>query len=311
MKNKINNSLLCGLILASTLLAACNGTSNSSGSQTNTVTINPSLSGLTYDQVSKSVYSVDQSGTLCQLAAQNIPGNMVCNLTPPNNILIASQVVSDNQGNIYALGSEATTDNNFILKYKTQDNAWTINSIDIPFVMSYSKLLYRQNKLYISDPNLATLYTINLASNSLESVPNFFMPAPGVIEDFDQNGNLYYSYQLNTESNFQTITTTQVYITPLSGSSTSASPFGSANNNINDLVYVKNTAYACAESNFLYLPSGSGASSNWQVLTNSSQPDYFSCDYVTTDGSNLYYVEGQWTSEENYSNNYVSMMAIN
>jgi hypothetical protein len=60
MKNKINNSLLCGLILASTLLAACNGTSNSSGSQTNTVTINPSLSGLTYDQVSKSVYSVDQ-----------------------------------------------------------------------------------------------------------------------------------------------------------------------------------------------------------------------------------------------------------
>lgn len=235
---------------------------------------------------------------------------MLCNLTPPNNILIASQVASDNQGNIYALGSQASTESNFILKYQTQANTWTVNSIDIPFIMSYSKLLYRQNKLYISDPNLATLYNINLASNILESVPDFFAPSPGVIEDFDQSGNLYYSYQLNTESNFQTITTTQIYTTPLAGSSSSATPFGTANENINDLVYVKNTAYACAESDFIYLPAGSGASSSWQILTNAAQPGYFSCDYVTTDGNNLYYAEGQWSSESNFSNNYINKVAV-
>lgn len=310
MKNKINNSLLCGLILASTLLAACSGTGNSSENQTNTTSISQSLSGLAYDPVSKSVYSVDQSGTLCKLAVQNIPGNMVCNLIPPNKILITSQVVSDNQGNIYALGSEGSTDSNFILKYNTQENTWTINSIDIPFVMSYSKLLYRQNKLYISDPNSATLYTIDLASNLLESVPDFFMPAPGVIEDFDQNGNLYYSYQLNTESNFRTITTTQVYITTLGGSATSAAQFGSANENINDLVYVKNTAYACAESNFIYLPAGSTAANTWQVLNNPATPNYFSCDYVTTDNANLYYVEGVWIDENTFSNGYINKVAI-
>lgn len=309
MKNKLNTSLVGGLILMTTVLAACNGTNSSSSNQTN-ITNNPTLSGLAYDPLSKSVYSVDQSGILCKLPIQNIPGNMVCNLSAPNNIIISSQVVSDNQGDIYALGSQATNESNFILKYQTQTNTWTVGNIDIPFVMSYSKLLYRQGQLYIADPNESALYTIKLGSNQLESAPDFFIPGPATIEDFDQNGNLYYSYQLNTESNFRTITTTQVYLTPIGSSATPGTKFGADNKNINDLVYVNNTAYACAESDFLYLPAGSSANANWQILTNSAESGYFSCDYITSDGSNLYYVEGQWSSEDNFSNNYVNTIKI-
>ncbi|AUR52820.1 hypothetical protein [Aquella oligotrophica] len=309
MKIKLSNNFLGGLILLSIILAACNGTSNSSGNQTN-ITENPTLSGLAYDPLSKSVYSVDQSGVLCKLALQNVPGKMSCNLTVPNNIIISSQVVSDNQGNIYALGSQATTESNFILKYQTQTNTWTVNNIDIPFVMSFSKLLYRQGQLYLADPNESALYTIQLATNQLESVPDFFIPGPATIEDFDQSGNLYFSYQLNTESNFRTVTTTQVYLTPLGSSATPGIKFGADNKNINDLVYIKNTAYACAESDFLYLPADSSANANWQILTNSAESGYFSCDYLTTDGNNLYYVEGQWGSENSFSNNYVNTIKI-
>ncbi len=309
MKIKSNNNLLAGLILLSAILAACNGASSSSGNQTN-ITENPTLSGLAYDPLSKSVYSVDQSGVLCKLPLQNIPGSMVCNLSAPNNIIISSQIVGDNNGNIYALGSQVNSESNFILKYQTQTNTWTVNNIDIPFVMSFSKLLYRQGQLYLADPNESALYIIQLATNQLESVPDFFVPGPATIEDFDQNGNLYFSYQLNTESNFRTTTTTQVYLTPLATSGTSGTKFGTDNKNINDLVYVGNTAYACAESDFLYLPAGSSGSTNWQILTNSAESGYFSCDYITTDGSNLYYVEGQWGSENRFSNNYVSTIKI-
>jgi hypothetical protein len=311
-KNKLNGNLVLGLVFSAMALSACsNGTSSSSNNQPLTSTTTPTLSGLAYDPMTKAVFSVNSQGVLCQLPVKNIPGNLNCNLVAPNNIIISSQVASDNQGNIYAIGSQATSTDNFILKYQTESNTWTVSNIDVPFVLSYSKLLYREGKLYLSDPNVSTLYTINLSTNTMASSVEFFTPGPGVIEDFDQNGNLFYTYQTNNvQPDFSVVSQTGVYTLPITSSKATGTQFGESNVYINDLVYVQNTAYACAESNFLYLPSGSGANSSWQVLTNSSQPGYFSCDYVTTDGSNLYYVEGQWTSGENYSNNYVSTLAI-
>ncbi len=310
MKKHSNNiSLTMGLILSAMILTACSGTSSSSNSSPSDSS--PTLNGLAYESQSKTVFSVNQNGILCSLPVQNIPGNMTCSLNPPNNIVISSQVVSDNQGNIYAIGSQATTTDNFILKYQTQTKTWTSSTIDIPFVLSFSKLLYREGKLYLSDPNLATLYTINLSNNQMESSAEFFSPGPAVIEDFDQNGNIFYTYQTNNvESNFNVISQTTAYTLPIESSHATGSQFGKGNVYINDLVYVKNTAYACAESDFLYLPAGATANDNWQILTNAAQPGYFSCDYITSDGNNLYYVEGQWGSDETFHNNFVSSIKI-
>lgn len=308
-KYNSNINLTLGLVISALILSACSGTSSSSNSSSSDTS--PTLSGLAYDPQSKAVFSVNQNGTLCSLQVQNIPGNMTCNLTPPNNIVISSQVASDNQGNIYAIGSQATTTDNFILKYQTQTKTWSSSSIDVPFVLSLSKLLYREGKLYLSDPNVATLYTINLSNNQIESSAEFFSPGPAVLEDFDQNGNLFYTYQTNSvESNFTNVSQTTAYTLPIGSDHASASQFGKGNVYINDLVYVKNTAYACAESDFLYLPAGSTANNSWQILTNAAQPGYFSCDYITTDGKNLYYVEGQWASDETFHNNYVNSISI-
>lgn len=297
--SNINSTL--GLIISALILTACSGTTSSSNDT------NPTLSGLAYDPQAQAVFSVNQGGILCSLPVQKIPGNMTCNLTPPNNIIISSQVVSDNQGNIYAIGSQATTTDNFILKYQTQTQAWSSYPIEIPFVLSFSKLLYREGKLYLSDPNVATLYTINLSNNQIESSPEFFSPGPAVIEDFDQNGNLFYTYQTNNvQPDFSVLSQTGVYTVPITSHKATGTQFGESNVYINDLVYVNNTAYACAESNFLYLPAGSNANNSWQVLTNASQQGYFSCDYITTDGSNLYYVEGMWTHDETFSNRYIN-----
>ncbi len=313
MRNKLNNnSLVVGLIFASAILYACNGTSSSSGNQqTNSVTTT-TLSGLAYDPMTKAVFSTNTQGELCKLPVKNIPGNMNCNLTVPNNIMISSQIISDSQGNIYAIGQQTTTAKNFILKYHTQSNTWTTSSVDIPFVLSFNKVLYRQEQLYLADPNGSTLYKINLSNNKIESSADFFVPGPAILEDFDQNGNLFYSYQTNNiDSNFITTSSTSIYASPIDGDKVVKNQFGKGNVDINDLVYVKNTAYACAESNFLYLPSDSDVNSDWKVLTNSAQPNYFSCDYITTDGSNLYYVEGQWSSDQIFSNNYVNVVKAN
>lgn len=309
-QNKFNTNLILGLVFSAIVLSACNGTVNSSNNQLTSTTI-PTLSGLAYDPATKAVFSVNSQGVLCQLAVTSIPGNLSCNIVPPDNIMISSQVVSDNQGNIYAIGSQAASTDNFVLKYQTESKIWTTSNIDIPFVLSLSKLLYRQGKLYLADPNLSTLYTINLTTNTIESSAEFFTPGPAVIEDFDPNGNLFYTYQTNNvQPDFSVVSQTGVYTLPITSTKATGTQFGESNVYINDLVYVKNTAYACAESDFLYLPAGSDANSSWQVLTNSSQPGYFSCDYVTTDGSKLYYVEGQWTSDESFNNNYVSAISI-
>lgn len=309
-QNKFNTNLILSLVFSVAVLTACNGTVNSSSNQLTSATI-PTLSGLAYDPVTKAVFSVNSQGALCQLPVKNIPGNLECNIVAPDNIVISSQVVSDNQGNIYAIGSQPASTDNFVLKYQTSSNTWTSSNIDIPFVLSFSKLLYRQGKLYLADPNLSTLYTINLSANSIESSAEFFTPGPAVLEDFDQNGNLFYTYQTNNvQPDFSVISQTGVYTLPITSSKATGTQFGESNVYINDLVYVKNTAYACAESDFLYLPAGSDANSSWQVLTNSSQPGYFSCDYITTDGNSLYYVEGQWTSDETFNNNYVSAVSI-
>ena len=298
-----------GLIFSAVILNACSGTSSSSNSSTNDSS--PTLSGLAYEPQSKTIFSVNQNGTLCSLPVQNIPGNMTCSLNPPNNIVISSQVVSDNQGNIYAIGSQATSTDNFILKYQTQTKTWSSSSIDIPFVLSFSKLLYSDGKLYLADPNEATLYTINLSNNQMESSAEFFSPGPAVIEDFDQNGNIFYTYQTNNvESNFNVVSQTTAYTLPIDSSHATGSQFGKGNVYINDFVYVKNTAYACSESDFLYLQAGATANDNWQILTNAAQPGYFSCDYITSDGTNLYYVEGQWGSDETFHNNFVSSIKI-
>jgi hypothetical protein len=310
IKNKLNGNLVLGLVFSAMALSACNGTNSSSSNQSLTSTTTPTQSGLAYDPMTKAVFSVNSQGVLCKLPVKNIPGNLNCNLVAPNNITISSQVASDNQGNIYAIGSQATSTDNYVLKYQTESNTWTTSNIDIPFVLSLSKLLYREGKLYLADPNFSTLYTINLSTNTIESLPEFFTPGPAVIEDFDQNGNLFYTYQTNNvQPDFSVVSQTGVYTLPITSSKATGIQFGESNVYINDLVYVKNNAYACAESNFLYLPSGSGANSSWQVLTNSSQLGYFSCDYITADGSNLYYVEGQWTSDEKYTNNYVSAIS--
>ena len=123
---------------------------------------------LAYDPVTKAVFSVNSQGALCQLPVKIYLVILRCNIVAPDNMWISSQVVSDNQGNIYAMGSQPASTDNFVLKYQTSSNTWTSSNIDIPFsirILSFSKLLYRQGKLYLTNPNLSTLYTINLSAN--------------------------------------------------------------------------------------------------------------------------------------------------
>lgn len=295
--------LINGILLAS-LITACGGTNTSSSLATSTS--NTMISGLSYDPIAKSVFTVNDSGNLCLLAVNQIPGNINCNIAMPNGIIIASQVVSDGNGNIYAIGKQATNATNYILKYNTQTSTWSNSQIELPYLANRNKLLYRNGNLYVSDPNTKTLYTINIANNSVERTDNYFIESQAIVEDFDSNGNLFFSHGTNnlSQTTFRTVPATTVYNLPTGSSGNSANQFGQGNYNINDLVYANNNIYACAESNFLYLPLSATSSDSWQVLQNGS--DYFSCDYLTTDNINLYYVEGKWVDNSTFSNGYIN-----
>ena len=288
MKNKFNQStLVLGSLLIAGFVAGCNGSNNSNSSDSSTLsTANTSISGLAYDSVTTSVFSVNSFGRLCSISVDKVPGDINCNLTMPANIIVTSQVVSDGSGNIYALGKQIGSNVSYLMQYKTQNQTWTTTQIELPYLGAFNKILYRANKLYTSNPNDGTLYTITLGSNAIESVAKYFAENPAVVEDFDASGNLYFSHQTNKidPTTYRTV--------------------------LADMAYVNNKIYACAESDFLYLPTGSTAANNWQILTNQAKLDYFSCDYLTTDSANLYYVEGIWVDESTFSNGYVNKVAV-
>lgn len=144
-----------------------------------------------------------------------------------------------------------------------------------------------------------------MTDNIISSVSNFFSESPVVLESFDETGKLYYSYQTSSETNFVTSSANSIYSISLStpGASTQ---FGSGGNSINDLAVINNKVYACAESNFLHLPLGSSPASSWQVLSSQTQSGEFSCDYLTNDGSVIYYVEATWLDDENFNNTYIN-----
>lgn len=317
MKNKLSNSLVAGLILSSAILTACNGTSSSSGSNLapTSATDTQTLVGLVYDPVTNAVLSVGKSGALCKLSVKNIPGNMTCDLHAPNNILVTSQIIDDNKGNVYALGTQAQTGNDFILTYHTKENTWNVVKTDIPFALAFNKLEYYAGNLYFADQNGTELYTVKLDSNKLESVPNFSMPGDGDLLAIDDNsGTVLYVSRVNVESNFTMVTTSQTYSKRLdSSSSTQWTKYGPSDRNINDSSYVKGTIYACAEADFVYAYHPAGASDNfsWKVFASAAQPGYFSCDYIASDGTNLYYVEGKWASDEKFHNNFVNTIKAN
>ncbi|TXI97744.1 MAG: hypothetical protein E6Q32_11370 [Neisseriales bacterium] len=314
--NKLSNSLVAGLILSSVILTACNGTNSSSGSnnQTNSVDTQ-TIHGLVYDPVTQAVLSVGQSGALCKLSVKDIPGNMTCDLQAPNNILVTSQIIDDNKGNIYALGTQAQTGNDFLLIYHTKDNTWAVANIDIPFTVAFNKLEYYAGNLYLTDQNESGLYMVKLDSNKFESVPDFYVPGDGdLLAIDDSTGTVLYASRVNTQSNFVAATTSQTYSKQLgSSSNTPWVKYGPGDRNINDSSYVKNTIYACAESDFVYAyhPAGSSNDFSWSKFANASQPGYFSCDYLASDGTNLYYVEGKWIGDEKFSNNYVNTIKAN
>ena len=315
MKNKFNQStLVLGSLLIAGFVAGCNGSNNSNSSDSSTLsTANTSISGLAYDSVTTSVFSVNSFGRLCSISVDKVPGDINCNLTMPANIIVTSQVVSDGSGNIYALGKQIGSNVSYLMQYKTQNQTWTTTQIELPYLGAFNKILYRANKLYASNPNDGTLYTITLGSNAIESVAKYFAENPAVVEDFDASGNLYFSHQTNKidPTTYRTVLATTAYVVP-SGSAGGAlaNQFGTGNVTINDMAYVNNKIYACAESDFLYLPTGSTAANNWQILTNQAKLDYFSCDYLTTDSANLYYVEGIWVDENTFSNGYVNKVAV-
>lgn len=299
--NMCNISSLVGLLLVASIVSSCSGSIARS-----TDTSGIMISGLTYDSVAKAVFTVNSSGDLCTLNTNQIPGNINCTLTMPSGIIIASQVVSDGNGNIYSIGKQSTGSTNYILKYDTQTQQWTNTQITLPYLSNRNKLLYREGNLYTSDPNTKALYVINIANNTLQKTDDYFIESQAIVEDFDSNGNLFFSNSTNnlSQTTFRTVPATTVYNLASGNSGDSATQFGSNNLNINDLVYAKNNIYGCAESNFLYLPVTSTSADSWQVLNNGSS--YFSCDYVTTDNSNLYYVEGTWINNETFSNGYVN-----
>lgn len=315
MKNKFNQStLVLGSLLIAGFVAGCNGSNNSNSSDSSTLsTANTSISGLAYDSVTTSVFSVNSFGRLCSISVDKVPGDINCNLTMPANIIVTSQVVSDGSGNIYALGKQIGSNVSYLMQYKTQNQTWTTTQIELPYLGAFNKILYRANKLYASNPNDGTLYTITLGSNAIESAAKYFAENPAVVEDFDASGNLYFSHQTNKidPTTYRTVLATTAYVVP-SGSAGGAlaNQFGTGNVTINDMAYVNNKIYACAESDFLYLPTGSTAANNWQILTNQAKLDYFSCDYLTTDSANLYYVEGIWVDENTFSNGYVNKVAV-
>ncbi len=320
MKNKLSISLVAGLILSSGILTACNGTNSSSGSNlapTSTVDTQ-TLVGLTYDSVTDSVFSVGQSGALCKISAKNIPGNMTCNLFAPNNILVTSQITDPNKGNIYALGAQAQTGNNFVLTYHTKDNTWAVAKIDVPFTLAFNNLKYYAGNLYLVDQNESALYTIKLDSNKIEQVPDFSVPGGGDLMTIDDSGadsgTVFYTSRINKEdSSFTMVTTSQTYYKKL-GSSSPWVKYGPDDRNISDAMYVKGTLYGCAESDFVsaaYHPTGVDDNFSWKVFASAAQPGYFSCDYMASDGTNLYYVEGKWASDEKFHNNFVNVIKTN
>lgn len=306
---KINNfsrSFVPLAILASVIsLAACSGSGTASSNTAPVTSSNENLSGLAYDPVAKAVFSVNREGGLCSLNATAIPGSIKCDISMPQGIILATQIASDGNGNIYGLGTQSTSSNTYLMKYQSQTGTWVVTNLQFPFLLTSNKLLYQANKLYIADPNLGTLYTINLADNSINTSSNFFSESPVLIEDFDSSGKLYYSYQTTSVTNFVPSSSSLVYSTSLSTPG-SGTQFGAGGNSINDLAIVNNKIYACAESNFLYLPVGSSNTADWQVLTSQTQSGYFSCDYLTSDGSIIYYVEGVWTDAENFTNSYIN-----
>ncbi|RTL10125.1 MAG: hypothetical protein EKK54_12050 [Neisseriaceae bacterium] len=321
MKNKLGSSLVAGLILSSAILAACsNGTNSSAGSNStpNSTIDTQTLVGLTYDSVTDSVFSVGQGGALCKISVKNIPGNMTCNLYAPDNILVTSQITDPNKGNIYALGTQAQTGNDYLLTYHTKDNTWAVAKIDVPFTMAFNNLKYYAGNLYLVDQNESALYTIKLDSNKFESVPNFSVPGGGDLMTIDDSGadsgTVFYTARINsTDSNFTTATTSQTYYKKL-GSSAPWVKYGPSDRNISDGMYVKGTLYGCAESDFVYTPyhpTGVDDNFSWKVYTSAATPGYFSCDYMASDGNNLYYVEGKWASNEKFYNNFVNILKTN
>lgn len=316
MKNKLKVNLIAGIVIVSTLLTACNGGNNSSsnGNSVNSAD-SDTLYGLSYDPVTSSVFSTNENGALCKISAKNIPDNMVCNLVAPNNIRLASQLKDDNKGTIYALGVQAKTGDNFLLKYHTEKNTWNTVAIDLPFSLSFNKLELYSGNLYLTDKNDSALYKINLVTNKVESVPDFVVPGNGELMAINNStGAVLYTVREAVESNFQTTILSQTYSKLLSSTaSTQWSKYGPGDRNINDSNYVNDTIYACAESDFVYdyHPTGSTDNFSWKILKNGSQPGYFSCDYLASNGNDLlYYVEGKWTSNEKFNNKYVSSVKI-
>lgn len=300
-----NASSLLSLLLVASVISACSGNVAPATDTSSTM-----ISGLTYDPVTKAIFTVNSSGNLCTLNANQIPGNVNCTLTMPSGIVIASQVVSDGDGNIYSIGRQDNGSANYILKYNTPTKTWTNTPIELPYLANRNKVLYRDGNLYTSDPNTKALYVINIANNTLQKTDNYFIESQAIVEDFDTNGNLFFSHSTNNlnQATFRTDLATTIYTLPSGTSGNSATQFGLNNVNINDLVFAKNNIYGCAESNFLYLPVNSTSSDSWQILSNGSS--YFSCDYITTDNSNLYYVEGTWVNNETFSNGYINKNPI-
>ena len=299
-------AVLASGILISSVFSACGG---SSAPATNTSGI--MISGLTYDPITQSVFSVNTSGNLCTITAKQVPDNISCDIPMPNGIIISSQVVSDGSGNVYAIGKQSTTATNYILRYSTQTKLWSSTQIDLPYLSNRNKLLFKGGNLYTSDPNTKTLYTINIAQNSLQQTENYFIESKAIVEDFTPSGNLFFSHGTNNldPNTFRTNPATTVYNINDGTSGSAATQFGLSNLSINDLVYANGNIYGCAESNFVYLPVNATSSESWQVLHDGA--GYFSCDYVTTDSTaNLYYVEGRWLDNSTFSNGYINRKAF-
>lgn len=302
---KSKSSVLLTSLLVAVVVSSCGGSSSPA-----TETSGIMISGLSYDPTVKAVFTVNSSGNLCTLNVSQVPNNVNCALKMPAGVIISSQVVSDGNGHIYAIGTNASSGSNYILKYDAQTSVWSTTSIELPYLANRNKLLYRAGNLYASNPNTKTLYIINIAANTLQQINDYFIESAATVEDFDSNGDLLFSHITNNlnPATFRTDPATTVYNLPSGTSGFAAQQFGANNVNINDLVYASNNnVYACSESNFLYLPITAGVE-NWQVLHDGA--GYFSCDYVTTDNTNLYYVEGTWLDNSTFSNGYINKKAI-
>jgi hypothetical protein len=308
MKNCIIFNWLIGALIL--LVSACSGTTNQQTSSQAMSADNISLNGVVYESSVKSVFSVDKSGVLCKISIDKIPGSMVCDIFPPDNIIISSQLANDNNGNIYSIGVNSLTQDNFLVKYEVRTNQFSSAKIALPVVLNYNKLLYYANKLYLADPNSATLYKININNYQVETVENFFNPSPAIIEGIDKNGNLHYVNQVYNESAITNNYTSTVYNVNINNN-IGSTQFGRDLLNVSDvLIHNNNMVYACTESNFLYLPVGSDANAKWFDMSNIVIDSYFSCDYVTADSTNLYYIEGHWNKLGVFINNYIDKTLI-